>query len=230
MKPCSIVLRQMNNEGGFVLVGALLILVLLIVIGIAATTSTFMEIQIAGSDRTHKETFYAADGGTQVASELIEQSISCPGGFTTPVQSGVAKLGSLYVVPSPTLTLTPWANQPVDSDGKLTPGVTADDLIFSADPRQLTSRNAFFNYNVVADPTGRTVPRIDMQVGGAVEPVAGGSLEMLAGYEGKGKSAAGGGSSRLYAIHSVSYGNNNSESWIMTGWRHVVGQEGACNY
>jgi len=227
MKPYRIVLRQMNNEGGFVLVGALLILVLLIVIGIAATTSTFMEIQIAGSDRTHKETFYAADGGTQVASELIEQSISCPGGFLTPVVDKAAKLGSLFVVPK--LTLTPWANPPVDSDGKLTLADVTDDLVFSADHRTLVSRNAFFNYNV-PDVKGTTVPRIDMQVGGAVEPVAGGALEMLAGYEGKGKSAAGGGSSRLYAIHSLSYGNNNSESWIITGWRHVVGQEGACNY
>lgn len=217
----------MNNEGGFVLVGALLILVLLIVIGIAATTSTFMEIQIAGSDRIHKETFYAADGGTQVASELIEQSMSCPGGFTTAVQGGAARLGSLYVVPSP--ALAPWANPPVDSDGKLTSGDTTDDMVFSADGRRLVSRNAFFNYNV-PDVTGTTEPRTDMQVGGAVEPVAGGSLEMLAGYEGKGKSAAGGGTSRLYDIHSISYGKNNSESWIMTGWRHVVGQEGACNY
>ena len=71
-----------GDESGFVLIGALLILMLLMVIGVSATTNTSLELQIAGNDRTHKETFYQADGGSQLAARLVEESLGTPGGFT----------------------------------------------------------------------------------------------------------------------------------------------------
>ncbi len=52
------------------------------IIGISATTNTSLELQIAGNDRTHKETFYQADGGSQLAARLVEESLGTPGGFT----------------------------------------------------------------------------------------------------------------------------------------------------
>lgn len=60
-----------RDEHGFVLVGALLILLLLVLIGVAATTNTSLELQIAGIDRIRKETFYAADSGVYMAPRLI---------------------------------------------------------------------------------------------------------------------------------------------------------------
>ena len=202
MEARGIVAKGMNNEGGFVLVGALLILLLLIVIGIAATTSTVMEIQIAGSDRTHKETFYAADGGTQVGSELVEQSIWDFPSVTLPVNaSGVSYLGNLSVSSA-------YNNLYLNPD---------------LDPTNLSiaNRDAYFNYGG-ADPMGTMVPRTDIWIGGHAVQNPGGSLQQLAGYEGKGKGAAGGGGGRLYRIHSKSYGNNNSESWLIVDWLHVL--------
>ncbi len=76
------VLKRNNNNDGFVLVGALLILLLLVIIGISATTNTSLELQIAGNERVHKETFYQADGGSELAARLIEESLGTPGGFT----------------------------------------------------------------------------------------------------------------------------------------------------
>lgn len=194
-------LKRMNNENGFVLVGALLILLLLMVIGIASTTSTMMELQVAGSDRTHKETFYAADGGTHVGTELVEQSIWDFPTVTLPLNSGVPYLGKLFVT----------------SDYKeifLNHEIDIDDVTQA-------NRDAFFNYGV-ADPTGTKVPRTDIQIGSQPIRNEGGALQQLAGYEGKGKGAHGGGISRLYEIHSKSFGNNNSESWLIVEWRHVL--------
>jgi hypothetical protein len=53
--------NQLNNEMGSVLVVALLMLVFLTIIGISVTTTTDIEIQIAGNERFHKTAFFAAE-------------------------------------------------------------------------------------------------------------------------------------------------------------------------
>lgn len=220
MEPHGIAAKGMNNEGGYVLVGALLVLLLLVVIGIAATTSTIMEIQIAGSDRTHKENFYAADGGTQIGSELVEQSIWDFPSITLPVNAngvsylGAGPVGTFFISGGPANYQQLFMNPDVDTDGTQTPGDVTDDAL-------LANRDAYFNYGV-PDPTGATVPRTDIQIGGQAVQNPGGSLQQLAGYEGKGKGAAGGGGGRLYGIHSISFGNDNSESWLIIDWLHVL--------
>jgi len=40
-----------------------------------------MEVQIATNDEIHKMTFYAADGGADLGTELLELNIACPTGF-----------------------------------------------------------------------------------------------------------------------------------------------------
>lgn len=50
--------KAIDNEDGFVLVAAMMILMILVVIGIAATNSTNVENQIAVNDRIAKEDFY----------------------------------------------------------------------------------------------------------------------------------------------------------------------------
>jgi len=81
--------KGMSEEGGFVLVGAMLILLLLMLIGISASNTTTMEIHIAASDRVRKEAFSQADGGTQLAIRLVEESLATPGGFTAVDANGV---------------------------------------------------------------------------------------------------------------------------------------------
>ena len=51
----------LKNEEGSVLLVGVMILLLLTIIGIAATNTTTIELQIAGNDRVHKTAFYAAE-------------------------------------------------------------------------------------------------------------------------------------------------------------------------
>ena len=59
------------RERGSVLVVALLILVLLTLIGISATTNTDIETLIAGNEKFHKIAFYNADSGIFPSAKLI---------------------------------------------------------------------------------------------------------------------------------------------------------------
>lgn len=60
-----------GREEGSALVVALLILVVLTIIGISATTTTEIDIQMAGNDSFHKVAFFNADGGIYVTPKLI---------------------------------------------------------------------------------------------------------------------------------------------------------------
>ncbi len=55
--------------------------------------------------------------------------------------------------------------------------------------------------------------------------VAGAGLQMLAGYEGKGKGIASGGGQIVYTIFSQHMGRSNSESVVAIQWRHFIGLE-----
>jgi len=47
-----------QNEDGFVLVIAMIMMVILTIMGVSATNTTTIELQIAGNDRSSKEDFY----------------------------------------------------------------------------------------------------------------------------------------------------------------------------
>ena len=60
-------LETIKDEKGGVLVVALLILVLLTLIGMAATDTTNIELQVSGNEKVYKQAFYAADAGVAYA-------------------------------------------------------------------------------------------------------------------------------------------------------------------
>jgi hypothetical protein len=64
--------RSIGNEEGSVLVISVVILALLTVIGIAATTTTSIELQIAGNDRVYKENLYQAEGAAMMLARVLE--------------------------------------------------------------------------------------------------------------------------------------------------------------
>ena len=70
-----LLINHAKNEDGSVLVVALLILVFLTIIGISATTTTNIEIQIAGNEKFHKIAFYHADSGVYTTPKLISACI-----------------------------------------------------------------------------------------------------------------------------------------------------------
>jgi len=63
------------NERGSILVVALVMLVFLTLIGVASTTTTEIEIQIAGNEKFHTIAFYTTDGGVYATPKLISISV-----------------------------------------------------------------------------------------------------------------------------------------------------------
>jgi len=70
-----------TQQDGLVTVAALFFLIILTIMGTSAISTSNMEVQIATNDEIHKMTFYAADGGADLGTELLELNLACPNGF-----------------------------------------------------------------------------------------------------------------------------------------------------
>lgn len=199
------------NEEGFVLVTAMLILVILALIGISMTNTTVTEIQIAGNDMLHKQSFTQADGGTEVGSNLLEENISCPTGFSgpAPLQIGRTEITANLL---PGVMLNFWANE-------TDPALLPTPVPYPSD----TQRH-------IRIPNNDAVPHTNIHFFGNSELSTGNAIQMIAGYEGTGYSTANGGGQLVTNIDSQHIGLHNSESVIRVLWRHIIGHEGTCNY
>lgn len=193
-----------NNEEGSITVLALILLALLTLLGISATTTSNIEVQIAGNEDRHKRALYEADGGTEVGFEMLEQNIACPNGFTT-FDQGLGYLSISTDVRS--FTKAFWL-QETEPTGDYPSDAVRDIRIYNTD----------------------TGPHTNLSIYGSTQLSTGSAIQMVAGYEGKGKGAGGGGAYILYNVYSQHQGSHNSRSTVMSQWRHLVGQEGACNY
>jgi hypothetical protein len=191
-----------NTENGSITVLALIMLALLTLLGISAIMTSSIEVQIAGNDDRHKKAIYEADGGTEVGFEMLEQNIACPGGFDFSGDDHL-DIGTDVRVYTKDFWLQesePTGDYPLDSE--------RDIRIYSTD----------------------TGPHTNLSIYGATQLSTGSAIQMSAGYEGKGKGAGAGGAYIVYRVYSQHLGIANSQAEIMSQWRHLVGQEGACNY
>ena len=192
----------MNNSNGGVTIAALLILAVLTIIGISSISTSNIEVQIATNDKVHKMAFYAADGGTELGTELLELNIACASGFTS---------DNLSVTDDVTVVDRDFWMQGDEPS-------RSDSIPFPSD----TERDVLIN-NAAGTNT-------NLSIFGVTALGIGGAIEMAAGYEGKGKGAAGGGVSLLYQIFSQHLGLADSESVVAIEWRHNIGSEGTCMY
>lgn len=183
----------LNNKDGSITVLALILLVLLTLLGIAATTTSSIEVQIAGNDDRHKKALYEADGGTEVGFEMLEQNIACPNGFINFSGSSM-DIGDVTV-----LTKDFWLQQTEP---------TSPDIIINR-------------------PAGA---HTNLSIYGSTQLSTGSAIQMVAGYEGKGKGAGSGGTYIIYNVYSKHMGRDKSRSMVISQWRHMIGQEGTCIY
>ncbi|MFZ5766868.1 MAG: PilX N-terminal domain-containing pilus assembly protein [Thermodesulfobacteriota bacterium] len=185
-----------HDEKGFVLVASLLILLILVIIGVAATTTSTIEIQIATNEKIHRETFYQADGGAELASRITFENALCVnmGGFAAnpPGVNGGRLIGNVEVINLNFAEPTGGA-APLPSDG---PPPVRDAVYY---PGNMADNN----------------PHTNMTMVGRTESVPGEDIGQVVGYEGPGK---GGGARVLYTINSQHRGAVNSESIIGIGW------------
>ena len=205
-----------KNEDGFVLITAMVMLVILTLLGTFALNTTTFELQISGNDRVAKQTFYKADGGVQVGIELLEQNLSCADGFS----SSTTSIGGVDIYDQ---RLAYIENMSGINDINNLGSPTGLDQIPSDNYRAI---------RIPDDPANRvdTAPHTNLTAWGQTKYLPGSGMQMIAGYEGKGKGAAGGGAYIEYDLNSQHIGVVNSEAKIATQWRHMVGQEGNCNY
>ncbi len=192
-----------TNSNGGVTIAALLILAVLTIIGISSISTSNMEVQIATNDKVHKMSFYAADGGAEIGTELLELNIACPSGFA----NDNLAINNINVADKDFWLQN---DEPTDGLGNVVdyPSDTEHDIQIDA----------------------ASGPHTNLSIFGASSFGVGGAIEMAAGYEGKGKGAAGSGVSLLYQVFSQHLGYANSESVVAIQWRHNVGSEGTCMY
>jgi len=208
----------LDNERGSLVVIAVVILMLLTLIGISITTTTSTELQIAGNEKLQKTAFYEADGGTEVGAEIVEQNLGCvgaPGGFTEDVVGDDADESSDTSLAVKVVNQGMWQNEESDAFEPWDQDTDSGDY----------KRDFYF-------PDGYTTdqPHTNVKLGGDTTLSSGAAIQMVAGYEGKGKGAGGGGGYIVYNMYTKRIGVRNSTSTILVQWRHVIGQEGACNY
>jgi hypothetical protein len=191
----------LNNQRGSALVVALLMLVVLTLIGISATTTTTFELQIAGNDKLYKQAFYAADGATEMGGELIEQNIEdrdwdfgedgvSAVSPSNPLARGNVRLES----PNPYMNREPMDGIPSDINR---------DAVY---PRTVINSDPHTNIKAVGNTTLST----------------GSAVQLIAGYEGKGKGAAGGGAWITYDVRAERRDVHDTEVRVLLGWRHVL--------
>jgi len=202
--------KRADNEDGSALILAILMLAVLTIIGISSITTSTIEIKIAANDKVYKQSFYEADGGTEVGRELLEQNIACSLGFPN---------DDFYIG-----TAAPFVK------------VKKKDFYLNVDeptgeyPSD-TNWDFYYPDNDNTDNTEDfTIPHTKVLAFGNTILSTGSALQMAAGYEGKGKGSAGGGAQIIYNIYSEHQGRQNSKSRIKINYRHLIGHEGECNY
>ncbi|MDH4317882.1 MAG: pilus assembly PilX N-terminal domain-containing protein, partial [Desulfobulbaceae bacterium] len=172
------------DEEGFVLALSLVVMGVLVIIGAAAMQTAIFELNIAGNDARQREAFYRSDAGLDISTELLEQELACrgemPGGFNPYKDTSGAFVGNvgLYVVN----TSNPlWLND------------RGENMVPEPDITDITSGKVDIIYPYGRNPDGSVTI---MTVNGKTIPLLGGALQMAAGYIGKGRSAASGGTEK----------------------------------
>jgi len=170
--------QTVKNEQGFVLIVSLLMLMVLMIIGIAATNTTTIDLQISGNDKVSKQTFYQAEGGIQVGAELVEDAIDQAGYASDNFSIGAVTVKHKDFYLNDTSVAVDWTNPDA------------------------------------------TLQQTSLIYTGATNFTPGSAIQMVSGYEGKGKAAGSGGAVRKYNIWSRHLGDANSEAMIVIEWNH----------
>ncbi|OGQ89084.1 MAG: hypothetical protein A3J85_01615 [Desulfobacula sp. RIFOXYA12_FULL_46_16] len=67
------IINPLNNENGSAIVLALVILAVLTIIGISASTTSTVELKIVRNEKIHNQNFYYAEAGVYEGAQRIEQ-------------------------------------------------------------------------------------------------------------------------------------------------------------
>ncbi len=182
----------LNNEDGSMIVITLLLLAVLSIVGISAVNTSIIDREIVSNNVRYQGSFFAAESGAEIGIELMEQSNETKDDTTIPTDSSVS-----FNITSSNLYMN-------DSGG--TAADTPSSTNYDANYLGLGSNQVYLKVykDSVRSRTGT------------------GSLEMVSGYDGKGKGSAGGGVANYYNIRTHAEVPNWSSSKVHLMWRHML--------
>lgn len=199
-------LKKLRDERGSTLLLSMIVISLLAVAGILSSQTSTMETRIARNDRLHKLAFYEAEGGAEASTELLEQNIEQRGFCAGLGANQVCKMVGMFIdtAVSDDPSLRFYMNSGLGAAVKPAPTAAGRDVY------------------IQKGSDAATPPITSILIGGDTELSTGGAIQMIAGYEGKGKGAAGGGAWIIYDIRSRHQGLDNSDSIVELEWKHVM--------
>ena len=173
--------RVLKREDGIAMLTVLMLTIILTVIGIAAITTTSLDLKMAGGERIRESSVNAAEACMSSGVQIIQQTLA-----NGAIPSTLTLAGS-----NPSITL-PLGIAPGQNPLQAEIMGQSDGNTDSADPAAAPTPNAVLtisNYTVNMD-----IDRL------YARPRPGSSLQFAAGYQGIGGGAAGGGIEILYRI------------------------------
>ena len=191
-----------RNEDGSILVITLLTLVALTLMGIAAITTSTIEIQIAANDKFYKTAFHNADSGVYAIPKVI--SVALDENITPGNISGAEKRYDAFTY--------------------FDPGTSDDGLSGRTFYRELAGLD---NHDINPD-IGFTLNNNDIEVDvrrDSAENLVGGGVEFLSGYEGVGVGSSGG-VAVFFELDSSGNAQRDTLSNIGAFYRNVIGTAG----
>lgn len=236
-----------KNNGSAAIIMAVLLLAVLTIIGIASINNSTTETGIATNDMIYKDAFTEADGGSEVGRELLEQNIACLGftgngdnivggaGFTIDTgNNNVVDVVEIANEVDKNGTVLPWMNDTSGTDSiqnfffrEKSPWIdNAGTAIQATDVPSDTVRDFSYPFQ---SATVQPAEYTNVISYGITTLSSGSAVQMAAGYDGKGKSAASGGGKIVYQIDSEFNGLRDNFA-IKVRWRHLIGHEDTCIY
>ncbi|MDY7036247.1 MAG: pilus assembly PilX N-terminal domain-containing protein [Thermodesulfobacteriota bacterium] len=195
---------RFTNEQGSVMVVALIMLAFLTIIGVSASTTSNIELQIAGNERFHKIAFFHADSGIYLTPKLISTCVDAG-----EPQGNLANITYL------------------DSNGESDPSDSTLDDIFYYEIMgydEILGRDAHDESKDIRFFMGNHKVDVDVERTGQKHLVGGGT-EFGSGAEGVGGGSTGG-VAILFAIDSFGNGPSSALSNVEGKYRKVVGVVG----
>ena len=175
----------LRREDGIAMLTILMLTVILTVIGIAAITTTTMDLKLAGGERLREGSINTAEACLSTSVQIIQQTLA-----NSAVPASIVGQVNPKIYPVP-----------LESEIMGVPGF--EQFNDNADWQAVPPKP-----NAVVDVGGFSV-NIDIDRLFA-RPKPGSSLAFAAGYEGTGAGAAGGGVEVLYRISCYSFGGLNT--------------------
>lgn len=179
----------LGREDGVAILTVLMLTVILTVIGIAAITTTSLDIRMAGGQRLRDASVNAAEACMSSGVQIIQQTLQNAGIPTALTAAGA----------NPAITTNPLQGE-IMGQSDANPD-SADPTVSGAAPNAVLTLPVF--------TVNMDIDRL------YVKPKTGGSLQFGAGYEGTAGGAAGGGIEILYRINC--YARNTSGTTRVTG-------------